>query len=57
MRKWLFFHAILLCAGLSFCSAQAYEALNGPSQLIKYKASKAYEGYTLFNSMGGKKHT
>lgn len=55
MRKWFLFHAILLFVGLFFCSAQAYEALNGPSQLIKYKASKAYEGYTLFSSMGGDK--
>lgn len=55
MRKRFLFHAILLFAGLFVCSAQAYEALNGPSQLVKYKASKVYEGYTLFSSMGGDK--
>jgi len=35
----------------SFVSSQAYEVLNGPSQLIQYNASKAYEGYTLFSFM------
>jgi len=55
MGKRFLFYAILLFATLFFCSAEAYEALNGPSQLIKYNASKAYEGYTLFSSMGGDK--
>ena len=36
-------------------SAHAYEILNGPSYLIQYKASKAYEGYTLFSHGGTKK--
>jgi outer membrane protein assembly factor BamB len=35
----------------SFSTARAYEALGGPTQLIQYKASKAYEGYTLFTPL------
>jgi hypothetical protein len=51
MRKWILFFGILLFANLCFNSAQAYEALSGPSQLIQYKASKAYKGYTLFTPL------
>ncbi|MFV0436434.1 MAG: aryl-sulfate sulfotransferase [Desulfopila sp.] len=39
----------VLCALFCFGQAQAYEALGGPTQLIRYDASKAYEGYTLFS--------
>ncbi len=46
---------IILFAALSFSHAGAYEALNGPSQLIQYKASSAYEGYTLLTPMNSKK--
>ena len=38
---------------LGFAPSQAYEIMNGPTQLIQYNASKAYEGYTLF-ICGGK---
>jgi hypothetical protein len=51
MRKCNILCAMLLFSGLCAVSAQAYEALNGPTQLIQYKASKAYEGYTLITSM------
>jgi outer membrane protein assembly factor BamB len=51
MRKWIILFEILLFANLCFNTAQAYEALSGPSQLIQYNASKAYEGYTLFTPM------
>lgn len=34
---------------------QAYEAVTGPTGVLKYDASKAYEGYTLFSPMIGNK--
>ena len=55
MKKWMTFIGISLFLAAFFHAAQAYEVLNGPSQLIRYKASKAYEGYTLFSSQGQKK--
>ena len=55
MKKQIIFSMALLFVGLSFGVTQAYEVLNGPSQLIRYNASKAYEGYTLFSSGGTKK--
>lgn len=51
MRKRILFFGILLFTTMCFYSANAYESHSGPSQLIKYKASKAYEGYTLFSPM------
>ena len=51
MRHSLILYGILLFTCFYFTTAQAYEALSGPSQLIQYKASKAYEGYTLFSPM------
>jgi len=38
-----------------FSTAGAYEVLGGPTQLIQYDASKAYEGYTILTPMGGQK--
>ncbi len=43
--------ALFLFVLLSFSIARAYEVLSGPTQLIQYKASKAYEGYTLLTPM------
>ena len=54
MRKWIIFSGILLFANLCLNSAHAYESHSGPSQLIQYNASKAYEGYTLFTPMFSK---
>jgi outer membrane protein assembly factor BamB len=51
MRKKLMSLPVLLLICLSFSYAVAYEILNGPTQLIQYKASKAYEGYTLITAM------
>jgi len=51
MRKWIFVFGILLSTSLCFNSTYAYESHSGPSQLIQYKASRAYEGYTLFSPM------
>ena len=49
-KKWIL-HVLLFLLFLSISYIYAYEVLNGPSQLIKYKASKAYEGYTLITSL------
>ncbi len=46
---------VLIVLFVSFSSAGAYEALNGPTQLIQYNASKAYEGYTLVTGINGDK--
>lgn len=46
---------ILLLVIFVFSNAEAYESLSGPTQLIQYKASKAFEGYTLITSMNGDK--
>jgi hypothetical protein len=51
MRTRIIIAVIILSSILCFNSVQAYEALSGPSQLIQYNASKAYEGYTLFSPM------
>ena len=51
MKRLIIFFGILLSAFLCFTSTNAYESHSGPSQLIQYNASKAYEGYTLFSPM------
>lgn len=38
-------------------SAFAYEAVTGPTGVLKYVDGKAYEGYTLFSPMVGSKST
>jgi len=55
MIKKLMFPCILVFAVFSISPSGAYEALLGPSQLIQYKASKAYEGYTLITAMNSRK--
>lgn len=54
VKKYMF-PVLLSLLFLSISSINAYEALNGPTQLIQYKASKAYEGYTLIPSMNSNK--
>lgn len=51
MRKWIILFGIILSTALCFSTSHAYESHSGPSQLIQYDASKAYEGYTLFSPM------
>lgn len=48
MKKMIIGIALMVFAFSLSGQARAYEILNGPSQLIQYKASKACEGYTLF---------
>ena len=55
MSKRSIFPVLLFLFYLSVPSIYAYEVLNGPSQLIQYKASKAYEGYTLLTPMNSNK--
>jgi hypothetical protein len=55
MSKKYIVPILLLLSCLTISSVHAYEALNGPTQLIQYKASKAYEGYTLITSMNADK--
>jgi hypothetical protein len=48
MRKiWEIFFVVLFIAG-SFDSASAYEAMVGPTGVMKYDKGKSYGGYTLF---------
>ncbi len=51
MKKWIIFFGIFMFACFYFDPVNAYESHSGPSQLIQYKASKTYEGYTLFSPM------
>jgi hypothetical protein len=54
MKKKIVFLFALFFVVLSFtATSHSYEIMNGPTQLIQYKAAKAYEGYTLF-ICGGK---
>jgi Arylsulfotransferase (ASST) len=43
----------MIFVGASFVSAQAYEALTGPTGVLKYDKWDAYNGYTLFSPMVG----
>lgn len=52
MKKMIVALFVCLLVLGSYAPSQAYEVLNGPSQLIQYNASKAYEGYTLFTPPG-----
>jgi outer membrane protein assembly factor BamB len=50
----LILFAIIVIAA-SFAIAPAYEALVGPTGVLKYNAEKSYGGYTLFSPMVGSK--
>lgn len=51
MKKGILFLGFLMFSIFCFNPVQAYESHSGPSQLIQYNASKAYEGYTLLSPM------
>jgi hypothetical protein len=53
-KKWIL-PLLGITLFLFFSTADAYEVLGGPTQLIRYNASKAYEGYTLLTSMNAEK--
>jgi hypothetical protein len=43
--------ALMLLASAGFPTAHAYEAMVGPTGVLKYDAEKSYGGYTLFSPM------
>jgi len=56
MRKQSYFYTFALAALLAVVlavPAQAYEAITGPTGVLKYDAEKSYGGYTLFSPMIG----
>jgi hypothetical protein len=53
-RAALILFAILAIAA-TFTIAPAYEAIVGPTGVLKYNAEKSYGGYTLFSPMVGSK--
>ncbi len=55
MKKGILFLGFFLFSTIFIIPAQAYESHSGPTQLIQYDASKAYEGYTLFSPMSSNK--
>ena len=55
MEKKVILLNVLFVLFLCFASSHAYELMNGPTQLIQYNASKAYEGYTLITHGGTNK--
>lgn len=56
-KKAAFFLSVLgLLIGLAG-SALAYEAITGPTGVLKYEKGKAFEGYTLISPMVGSKTT
>ncbi len=52
MKAGIFFVATLTIVAAAFLPA--YEAIVGPTGVLLYDKSGAYEGYTLFSPMGGK---
>lgn len=57
MKKTLSLLFVVLIVAVSFGSALAYEAIVGPTGVLKYDKEKSYGGYTLFSPMIGCKTT
>ena len=53
MKKALSLLFVVLIVAVSFGSALAYEAIVGPTGVLKYDKEKSYGGYTLFSPMIG----
>lgn len=51
MRKSLSVLFVILCIVVSYGSAYGYEAIVGPTGVLKYDKEKSYGGYTLFAPM------
>ena len=45
--------AIVICISMSLTSVSAFQATQGPTEVIQYNPFKAYNGYTLFRGQGG----
>lgn len=56
-KKFFIALAAILFLVTSFVTAQAYEAIVGPTGVLKYNKAKAYDGYTLFSPMSNSKTT
>ncbi len=56
-RLALDFMVIILMVLIGFTLASAYEAMVGPTGVLKYNAEKSYGGYTLFSPMINSKTT
>ena len=54
MKKQKIIGLILLVFFTTVLTAYAYEAFQGPTELIQYDPAKAYNGYTLFSPFRGK---
>ena len=57
MKKWFSILAIVCLVLTSFGTAFGYEALTGPSGVLRYNKANSYGGYTLFAPMIGCKTT
>ena len=53
-RLNLGFLLLLLLMTAALSPAHAYEAFQGPTQVIQYDATKAFNGYTLFSPFMGR---
>ena len=53
-KKSLSTLAVGILFTMAFCPVHAYEAFQGPTELIQYDAAKAYNGYTLFSPFRAK---
>ncbi len=52
MKKVLFAASLGLALCLADASAEAYEALQGPTEMLLWNKAKAFNGYTLFAAHG-----
>jgi hypothetical protein len=48
ISKWI---VLMLLVSMTYIAAPAYEALVGPTGVLKYDAERSYGGYTLFSPM------
>ena len=49
MKKSFIMPVVTLSLAITLSTAYAYEAINGPTEVIYFNKSKAYNGYTLFS--------
>ena len=53
MTKYYWLISVVSLSGVS-AATSAYEAFQGPTELIQYDPARAYEGYTLFTPSLGR---
>ncbi|MBW1763656.1 MAG: aryl-sulfate sulfotransferase [Deltaproteobacteria bacterium] len=49
MKKSFIIQVVTMFLAITLSTAYAYEAINGPTEVIYFDKSKAYNGYTLFS--------